>query len=129
MGSLSIGDVAREAAISTSAIRYYERAGLLPRAERRSGRRVYDPGVLTRLKLVALAQHAGFRIAEIRTLLNGFSRRTPPSVRWRKLAVRKREELEQTIERAQTMRALLEKLTRCHCPTLEDCAGALERSG
>ncbi len=42
MGELSIGEVAGRAGLATSAIRYYEREGLLPRAGRRSGQRVYD---------------------------------------------------------------------------------------
>ncbi len=38
MKELSIGEVARRASIATSAIRYYEGEGLLPRAARLNGR-------------------------------------------------------------------------------------------
>jgi MerR family redox-sensitive transcriptional activator SoxR len=121
-GSLSIGEVAREAGLRTSAIRYYERVGLLPVAERISGRRRYDPDVFQRLALIDLAQRAGFTVAEIRTLLHGFKRRTPPGVRWRKLAGRKLGEVEARIEEAESMRRVLLALLECECPTFEDCA-------
>ncbi len=42
-GSLSIGEVARQVGLRTSAIRYYESVRLLPEAERISGRRRYEP--------------------------------------------------------------------------------------
>jgi MerR family redox-sensitive transcriptional activator SoxR len=120
--SLSIGEVAERAGLRTSAIRYYERVGLLPAPERISGRRRYDPDVFSRLALIDLAQRAGFTVAEIRTLLHGFVRRTPPGERWRRLAGRKLGEVEARIEEAQAMRRLLQRLLECECPTFEDCA-------
>ena len=121
-GSLSIGEVAERAGLRTSAIRYYESVGLLPEAERISGRRRYDRDVFPRLALIELAQKAGFTVAEIGTLLHGFSRRTPPGVRWRKLAGRKLEEVEERIRETQAMRLVLLRLLDCECPTFEDCA-------
>lgn len=121
-GPLPIGEVARRAGLRASAIRYYESVGLLPPAERVSGRRRYDAEVFARLALIGLAQKAGFRIAEIRVLLHGFSRRTPPGVRWRKLASRKLEEVEAQIREAEAMRRVLARLLECECPTLSDCA-------
>jgi MerR family redox-sensitive transcriptional activator SoxR len=120
--TLSIGEVARRAGLNTSALRYYESEGLLPVAERVSGRRRYDPDVYPRLSLIGLAQRAGFTVREIRGLLHGFGRRTPPGVRWRKLAGRKLVEVEERIEEAQAMRRLLATLLDCECPTLEMCA-------
>ena len=125
MEDLRIGEVAQHAGLRTSAIRYYESEGLLPNAARRNGRRVYDASVLRRLGLIQLAQSAGFSIAEIRTLLHGFSRRTPASKRWRSLARRKSEELDAIIERTQAMKRVLKNLLRCECPTLEDCGRAI----
>ena len=45
-----------------------ESEGLIPRAPRRSGRRVYDPSVLDRLALIDLAKSAGFTVAEFNKL-------------------------------------------------------------
>ena len=124
MADFSIGEVASKAGLRTSAIRYYERVGLLPPADRRNGRRRYDDSVLRRLAVIHLSQQAGFTIAESKTLLDGFELGTPPSRRWRKMAGRKLDEVEERIERAREMKRLLEVLLQCECPTLDDCAVA-----
>ncbi|MEN8158531.1 MAG: MerR family transcriptional regulator [Myxococcota bacterium] len=126
MAEIGIGEVARRAGLASSAIRYYESEGLIPRADRRGGKRVYDEGVLLRLAIIDLAKRAGFTIAEIRQLLGGFARRTPPGVRWRRLAEGKLRELEARIAEARRMQALLEVVTRCECPSFDDCARAIE---
>jgi MerR family redox-sensitive transcriptional activator SoxR len=123
---MSIGQVARRAGVKPSALRYYEGVGLLPPPERANGRRRYDGEVLRkvldRLAVVRVAQHAGFTISEIRTLLDGFSEDTPPSVRWRVLAQDKLPEVEALVERALGMKSLLERGLRCECLRLEECA-------
>ncbi len=126
MEELSIGEVARRAGIATSAIRYYEGEGLIPRAARRSGRRVYDRGIVERLALIDLAKRAGFTVAEIKRLLGGFARRTPPGERWRALADEKRLELDRRIAEAQRMKRLLRRVMRCECPTFDDCSRAMK---
>lgn len=122
MGRLSIGEVAAKAGIATSAIRYYEDVGVLPAAERVNGRRRYSPEVLTRLAVVRMAQDAGFTVAEIATLLNGFDPDTPAAARWRALAGRKVVEIDAQIARAQLMRRVLDQSLRCDCLTLAECA-------
>ncbi len=71
MAGMSIGEVARKMGLRSSAIRYYERLGLIPKAPRVSGRRRYDERVLERLAMVRFAKHVGFSIAEIKVLLRG----------------------------------------------------------
>jgi MerR family redox-sensitive transcriptional activator SoxR len=127
VAELSIGEVAERAGLAASAIRYYEREGLIPKAPRRNGRRVYPADIVDRLAFIHLAQSAGFRIAEIKRLLGGFGRRTPPGERWRALATRKLEELDERIEEAERMKAVLRAVTRCECPTIEDCSRTLCR--
>ncbi len=122
---LTIGEVARHAGIAASAIRYYERQGLLPLADRRFGKRVYGEDILDRLALIGVAKAAGFRVSEIHTLLRGFARRTPPGPRWRALAKRKVEELDARLTEVKRMKRVLEAVTRCECPTLEACSRAL----
>lgn len=119
---LTIGDVARQAGINTSAVRYYERVGLLPKPARVSGQRRYDTGVLTQLALVRMAQEAGFTIGEIKTLTSGFPDDTPPAERWQELARRKLPEVDALIQRMLTVRQVLEESLRCDCLTLDACA-------
>ena len=97
MRELSIGKVAQAAGMSASALRYYEKAGLLPAPPRRSRQRRYDESVFGRIELIRVALDAGFTIRETRTFLSGFPADTPPAARWRALAARKLPELEQAI--------------------------------
>src|SRR5215471_15088834 len=85
MSEWTIGEVASRAGLRTSALRYYERIGLLPRAPRVGGQRRYSPHILDRLAIVRLGQYVGLRITEIKWLLNEVPGRPPPE-RWRKLA-------------------------------------------
>lgn len=126
MEELSIGTVAARAGVAASAIRYYEAQGLIPRGARRGGRRVYGPEILQRLRVIDLAKKAGFTVAETRRLVSGFSRRTPPGARWRALAERKLEELDRRIEEAERMKTVLAALSACSCPSLDECARALD---
>ena len=126
MAELGIGEVARRAGLKASALRYYEAEGLIPRAPQRSGRRVYDESILDRLRIIQLAKSAGFTMAEIKRLLSGFSRRTAPGQRWRALAETKRAELDERIAEARRMQRVLDAVTRCDCPSFDDCARALD---
>ena len=125
MSELGIGEVARRASLASSALRYYEREGLLPPAHRRNGRRFYDEHVLERLSVIELAKRAGFTLAEIKRLFGGFDRRTPPGERWRRLAEEKFRELDERIAEAQRMQAVVRVIARCECPTFDDCARAM----
>jgi MerR family transcriptional regulator, redox-sensitive transcriptional activator SoxR len=119
---LTVGELARQAGLRPSAIRYYETAGLLPAPPRVSGWRCYDANARTRLAVIEVAKLAGFTLAEIRILLRGFSPRTSPSARWHKLARQKLPEVENLIARAHAMKRLLEEGLNCGCLRLEDCA-------
>src|ERR1700683_5031024 len=90
-----IGELARQAGVATSALRYYEKTGLLPAPARASKRRQYDPGILGRIRIILLARDAGFSISETRTFLNGFPVGTRPALRWRAMAKSKLAELDE----------------------------------
>lgn len=127
MDELAIGEVARRAGIRTSALRYYERVGLLPAPKRVSGRRRYDESTVQLLRLIQFAQSAGFTVAEIQTLLHGFGPDTPPAARWQPLARKKLAELDALILRVQQMKQVLSTGLNCGCLRLEDCAVVLEQ--
>lgn len=117
MPDLSIGDIARRAGLSTSALRYYEKMGLLPRAPRVGGRRRYDRHVLDRLAVVRLCQYVGLRIAEIKWLLDDVPGRPPPE-RWRVLATDRLTRVEALIAEAKAIRELLQMTLDRKCPRL-----------
>jgi MerR family redox-sensitive transcriptional activator SoxR len=121
METLGIGELSRQTGLSQSAIRYYEAEGLLPAPRRASGWRNYSPDAVDRVRVIQMARALGFSLAEVRTLLLGFSPDTPPSARWQQLAQRKVPEVDALIQRATTMKRLLEKGLRCDCVTVQDC--------
>src|SRR5262249_24226732 len=114
---LSIGEVARRASLRPSAIRYYERLGLVAAPARISGQRRYDRQVLERVAIIRFASHAGFKLAEITQLLDGIEGRPPPK-RWRSLAKQKRVEVDDIIAKAIAIRKLLDRTLELKCPKL-----------
>jgi len=127
MEDLPIGEIARQAGIRPSALRFYESIGLMPAPKRVNGRRRYDESTVQMLRVVQLAQRAGFTVAEIQTLLHGFAPDTPPAARWQPLARLKLRELDEVIAHAQQMKRVLETGLNCGCLRLEDCAIVLEQ--
>lgn len=70
---LTIGQLAKQAGIRTSALRYYEAEGLLVADGRSdSGYRLYKPEAVQRLHLIQRAQRLGFSLTDIRTLLDSY---------------------------------------------------------
>ena len=83
---MKIGDVAAELGIPASTIRYYEKVGLIEPQRRVSGQRAIDDKAVSTLRFVQLAQAAGFSIAEMRTLQDGYSADPHAGRMWRTLA-------------------------------------------
>lgn len=117
---LTIGQVSIKAGIAASAIRYYERVGVLPKAERVSGQRRYGPDALQRLATIDVAQRAGLSLDEIRELMS-HSDSGHASETLQALAREKLPAVEDLIYRAEAMKAWLEVASGCGCGTLDDC--------
>jgi MerR family redox-sensitive transcriptional activator SoxR len=94
---MKIGELAARADLAPSAIRYYEKVGLLASAERIHGQRRYPSDALDGVLLIRVAGEMDFTLAEIKLFLNGFHKSTPVSARWRKLTSRKIAELQQRL--------------------------------
>src|SRR5213592_3128482 len=126
---MAISDVARVFGLRTSAIRFYEQIGIIPRAMRKNGQRRYDNSVLFRLAVVQRARETGFTLEEIRELFFGFPPGTPPPKRWHDLSRRKLTELQERMSRLKLMEALLKQVENCQCDALDKCGKRiLERS-
>ena len=121
MSPQPISSVARQFGLRASALRYYERIGILPRASISGGKRHYDAAALNRIAIIQRARAAGFSLADIRDLLSGYSSTVPASQRWRELTKRKHAQLEDAARRIREMQSLLEKMARCGCDGLDLC--------
>src|SRR4051812_50223075 len=89
---LTIGQVAEQAGLNTSHIRFYERVGVLPEPERVAGQRRYRDDVLHRLSIIDVAQRAGLTLEEIAPLTGPGNRAAEASSHIRALAEEKRSE-------------------------------------
>ena len=117
---LTIGEVARQAGMRASRIRYYESVGVLPAPERISGMRRYGADVVRRLGIIDVAQRVGFTLEEIRELLS--TEQGTAHEQLRRLAERKLPDIDQLIHRAHAVRRWLEMTSHCDCETLDVCS-------
>ena len=122
---MKIGELAKRAGLNASAIRYYEKLGLLAPPHRSGGQRRYSPDALDRVLLIRFASEMGFTLPEINLFLSGLRDTAPVGPRWKKLAVRKLTEVDASIARSLRLKTLLQGLLRCHCASLKQCVTAL----
>jgi DNA-binding transcriptional MerR regulator len=117
-GLVPIGELARRTGVATSALRYYERIGLLSPAERVGQRRHYPPSSAERVALIGLYQDAGFTLAEIRRMVAAMSRGRQA---WNRLAERKIAELDARIADAKQAKKLIKHALECPHRDHLDC--------
>jgi|ERR1700722_1499663 MerR family transcriptional regulator, redox-sensitive transcriptional activator SoxR len=130
MRELTISEVARQVGLQPSAIRYYERIGLLPAPPRMSGQRRYDSMALNRLAVVQRARQLGFSLKEIQQLFFSFPKNAQASERWRKLSQAKLAELDRLMNEVENVRSLLKRMMEnCQCNSLDQCGVGILRSG
>lgn len=122
---MKIGQLAHRAGLRASAIRYYERLGLLAPPHRVGGQRRYSPDALDRVLLIRFASEMGFSLAEIKVFLSGLREDAPVGPRWKKLATKKISEVEESIARSLRLKTLLQNLLHCRCASLKQCVAAL----
>lgn len=122
---MKIGELAQRASLNASAIRYYEKLGLLAPPHRSGGQRRYSPDALDRVLLILFAGEMGFSLPEIKLFLSGLRDDTPVGPRWKKLATKKLAELEASIARGLRLKTLLQGLLRCRCASLKQCVTTL----
>ena len=112
-----ITEVARRSGVPPSTLRFYEQKKLIASVGRRGLRRLFDPGVLERLALIALGRAAGFSLDEIALMFAADGR---PRIDRQKLAA-KAEELDKTIRELSAMRDGLRHAVACRAPSHMEC--------
>ncbi|MFE9819054.1 MerR family transcriptional regulator [Streptomyces sp. NPDC005773] len=114
---LDIADVARCSGLAPSALRFYERKGLVAPAGRNGLRRTYHPDVLARLALITCARGAGLSVAEIGRFL--MAQPSDPDLRTR-MAARARD-LDEQVGRLTRLRDSLRHAAVCDHEPIVDC--------
>jgi MerR family redox-sensitive transcriptional activator SoxR len=116
--TLTIGELALQADVAATTLRYYERIGLLQSPARVGGQRRYDDSVVARLEVIRLCKTAGFALDEIQLLFADDAPGRPAS---RALAETKLAEIDARIAELQRAREIIEWGMRCTCPSIDDC--------
>src|SRR5215469_5417065 len=115
---LTIGELARRAGVTASALRYYEELGLHPVPARIAGQRRYRESAARIVGTILLYSDAGFTLAEQKALL---AFREGTCAEWRRLARRKLAELDEHIARAQAARDAIRHGLRCPHEDITQC--------
>jgi MerR family copper efflux transcriptional regulator len=132
---VNIGQAAEASGVSAKMIRYYESIGLISEANRTdSGYRQYTGNEVQTLRFIKRSRDLGFSLERIRTLLALWEDRTRKSSDVKKLARQYIAELEQDIEKLQSIRDQLQHMADCchgdhrpECPILDDLAKTAPR--
>lgn len=104
----TIGEIASRAGVATSAVRYYERRGLLQADARRSGQRRYRAETLRRLVFIGMLQDAGLSLDDIEGVLHAAT-----VDEWKAIARHRLEALDEEIERLERARTYLAGALLC----------------
>lgn len=119
---LTVSEVAERSGFAASALRYYERQGLITAGRTAGGQRRYDRSVLRRLAFVAAARHVGLTLDEVREALALLpDERTPTKADWTRISRSWRRRLDAEIAALEQLRDGLTSCIGCGCLSLQRC--------
>jgi MerR family transcriptional regulator, redox-sensitive transcriptional activator SoxR len=122
METLTIGDFAARAGVAPSALRYYERQGLIRSARTGGNQRRYERSELRRVAFIKIAQQVGVTLDEIRDALASLpENRTPTKADWTRLSEHWRRRLEARITLMERLRDQLTGCIGCGCLSMQRC--------
>jgi MerR family redox-sensitive transcriptional activator SoxR len=120
---LTIGEVAERSGLAASAIRFYEREGLVHAERTPSGQRRFRRDVLRRIACIRIAQRVGLSLEEIVTALAELPvDRAPTREDWQRLTRGWRDRIDQRIVLLEALRGGLTSCIGCGCLSLRTCA-------
>ncbi|YAL83379.1 redox-sensitive transcriptional activator SoxR [Dermacoccaceae bacterium W4C1] len=120
---LTVGEVANRSGFATSALRYYERQGLIESERTSGGQRRFERSVLRRLAFIRAASNVGLSLEEIRDELSRLpTGRTPTKADWSRISRHWRSRLEERIAALEDLRDGLDSCIGCGCLSLKRCA-------
>jgi MerR family redox-sensitive transcriptional activator SoxR len=119
---LTIGDMAARSGVAPSALRFYEREGLISSTRTGGNQRRYERHELRRIAFIRIAQQVGVSLEEIREALAELpENRTPTKADWARLSARWRRKLEERITLMERLRDQLTGCIGCGCLSLSRC--------
>ena len=119
--ALKVSEVARRANVSSDAVRFYEKEGLLdPPPRSPAGYREYDETTPQRIRFIKDAQEMGLKLAEIAELLEIQDRGACPCGHTKTLVERRLQEIEAEMERLGSLRSRLAEMAALECSATTD---------
>ena len=119
---LTMGEVSHRSGQAPSALRYYERVGLLEATRTTGNQRRYHRSVLRRLAFIRAARHVGLSLDEVRAALATLpAGRTPTRADWTRLSRSWRSRLDDQITALMALRDGLDSCIGCGCLSLQRC--------
>jgi MerR family transcriptional regulator, redox-sensitive transcriptional activator SoxR len=120
---LTIGELSARSGVSPSALRFYERKGLIAAERSHGNQRRYPRVTLRRVALVQAGKAAGIPLERIRAALETLPADRPPTKRdWERLSRSWRKELDERIATLEAIRGRLTSCIGCGCLSLKRCA-------
>jgi MerR family redox-sensitive transcriptional activator SoxR len=119
---LTVSEVATRAGVSPSALRFYERQGLIESERTAGNQRRWRRDVLRRLAFIHVAQRVGLSLEKISEALKSLpAERTPNQRDWERLSSRWHAELDERVRLLVALRDELSECIGCGCLTLKRC--------
>ena len=119
---MTIGEVTRRSGFAASALRYYEREGLLSATRTGGQQRRYERSVLRRLAFIRAARNIGLGLEEVREALDELpAGRTPTKADWTRMSRSWRYRLDEQIDALERLRDGLDSCIGCGCLSLQRC--------
>jgi MerR family redox-sensitive transcriptional activator SoxR len=120
---LTVSEVAERSGFATSALRYYEREGLIEASRTSGGQRRYARSVLRRLAFIRAASNVGLTLDEVRGELAQLpANRTPTKSDWHRISAHWRTRLDEQVAALEALRDRLDSCIGCGCLSLKQCA-------
>jgi MerR family redox-sensitive transcriptional activator SoxR len=119
---MSIGELSQRSGVSQSALRFYERQGLIEAARTDGNQRRYLGSTLRRVALIQAGKAAGIPLERIGQALDALpSGKSPTKRDWARLSAGWRKELDERIETLVAIRGRLTTCIGCGCLSLKTC--------
>jgi MerR family redox-sensitive transcriptional activator SoxR len=120
---LTVGEVSRRSGFAESAVRYYERLGLIAAHRTTGNQRRFERSMLRRLAFIRAARNVGLSLSEVAGALESLpAGRTPTRADWTRLSRGWRQRLDDQIEALTALRDGLDSCIGCGCLSLQRCA-------
>ncbi|MER7280691.1 redox-sensitive transcriptional activator SoxR [Dactylosporangium sp. NPDC000244] len=120
---MSIGELSARSGVAPSALRFYEKLGLIHATRTGGNQRRYERSQLRRVSFIRISAQVGVPLETIKEALASLpANRTPTKADWARLSAGWRSHLDEQIQLLERLRDTLTGCIGCGCLSLKTCA-------